>query len=332
MAVFRLFLGLVISLICLYAAVRSINFSHLKDSFEKINIYKALGANAGLFACQWYRGRRWARLLKPLRPIESLKAFETYSVGNFANLLIPLRGGDLLRAWVMAHYLKVSKTSVLATVVTERLADLIFFGLLLGLSLLLYPLPRWIIGAGGLLFLGSAVTALLIFLFKAEHLSPHFLRKILKLLLRPSIINRLERMGETFFSGVAPLSSSKEYGWYVLETIYTWGLQGVFIYILFEAFGFTTRYDLGFSATLLMLALTTVAITVPSSPSYAGTLHFMIVLSLEICGVPETEAFSYAVIFHALFTLDTIILGFYGLSKMHLKFRTLFSFKSTFKE
>lgn len=276
-----------------------------------------------------FRGQRWARLLKPLCPVRTLKAFEIYSIGNFANLLIPLRGGDLIRAWMMAKYLKVSKSSTLATVVTERLSDLIFFGFLLGLSLLFYPLPKWIVSAGGLLFFGSISFTLLILFFKTGYLSIRSLGRVLKFLLPYSIVHRVETTIETFFSGVAPLASWTEYSLFVLDTILAWGLQGIFIYVLFDAFGFIENYDLGLADALLMLALTTVAIIVPSSPSYAGTLHLMIVLSLNICGVPETQAFSYAVIFHALFTLDTLILGGYGLAKMNLNFRTLFLLKST---
>ncbi|MGI4851065.1 MAG: lysylphosphatidylglycerol synthase transmembrane domain-containing protein [Janthinobacterium lividum] len=331
MTMIRLFLGLGISLICFYFAIQSIDFLSLKNSFKDIDLLKALGANLALFACQWFRGQRWARLLKPLYPVRSLKAFEIYSVGNLANLLIPLRGGDFIRAWQMANHLKISKSSVLATVVTERLSDLIFFGFLLGLSLMLYPLPNWIASAGGLLVLGSAFLVLLLLLFKMNYLSINLLTWILTFFLPQSIVDRIEKMIRTFFLGVAPLLSLQEYGWFILETILTWGLQGVFIYILFDAFGFTTNYNLDFCATWLMLALTTVAIIVPSSPSYAGTLHLMIVLSLNTCGVPDTQAFTYAVIFHALYTIDTIILGLYGLTKMHLKFRTLFSLKSSSK-
>ena len=332
MAMIRLFLGLGVSLICFYVAVQSIDFLSLKNSFNDIDLLKALGANLALFACQWFRGQRWARLLKPLYPVRLSKAFEIYSVGNLANLLIPLRGGDFLRAWQMANHLKISKSSVLATVMTERLSDLIFFGFLLGLSLMLYPLPNWIVGAGGLLVLGSAFLILLLMLFKMNYLSINLLTWILTFFLPQSVVNRIEKTIKTFFLGVAPLSSLQEYSWFVLETILTWGLQGVFIYILFDAFSLTTHYGLSFSATWLMLALTTVAIIVPSSPSYAGTLHLMIMLSLNICGIPDTQAFTYAVIFHGLYTIDTIILGLYGLAKTHLKFWTLFSLKSSSKD
>jgi len=308
----KIFFGIIVSVVCLYLSVRHIDFFALRESFNRINIFWMLFSSVGVFISQWIRSMRWARLLKPIHSVTNLKSFQIYAVGNMTNLIIPLRGGDILRVWMMARHLSENKSLILATLVTERLIDLIFFGFLLGISLLLYPLPQWITMSGIMLVVGSvSLGALLVFL-KIKVISLNALWKILGIILSVRTIIRLQGIVAGFLEGVAPLSNAREYVIFLIETILMWVGQGVFIYLLFYSFGFTETYHLGVNAALLLLALTTVAITLPSSPGHVGTLHLMCVISLEICGLPTTEAFSYAVVFHALFNVILIILGIYG--------------------
>lgn len=312
MKFFKIFFGVIVSAVCLYLAGRHIDFSSLKESFKRINIFWMLFSSTGAFVSQWIRSRRWARLLKPIYFVTNLKSFQIYSMGNLANLIIPLKGGDILRMWMMAKHLSGNKSPILATIVTERLVDLIFFGFLLGVSLLLYPLPQWITMSGIILVLGSlGLGALLVFL-KIKVISLKALWKILGIILSARTIIRLQGIVTGFLEGMAPLSNVKEYIIFLVETILMWAGQGVFIYLLFYSLGFTETYHLGVNAALLLLALTTVAVTIPSSPGYVGTLHLMCVISLEICGLPTAEAFSYAIVFHGIFNVILIILGMYG--------------------
>lgn len=300
------------SAVCFYLAARHIDFLVLKESFNHINIFWMLFSSTGVFISQWIRSMRWARLLKPTHSVTNLKSFQIYAVGNMANLIIPLRGGDILRVWMMARHLSENKSSILATLVTERLIDLIFFGFLLGIALLLYPLPQWITMSGIMLVVGSlSLGALLVFL-KIKVISLKALWRILGIIFFARTIIRLQGIVAGFLEGVAPLSHAREYVIFLIETILMWLGQGVFIYLLFYSFGFTETYHLGVNSVLLLLALTTVAVTLPSSPGHVGTLHLMCVISLEICGLPTTEAFSYAVVFHALFNVILIVLGIYG--------------------
>jgi hypothetical protein len=308
----KIIFGIIMSAVCFYLAARHIDFLALKESFNRINIFWMLFSSAGAFISQWVRSKRWARLLKPIHPVDNRKSFEIYSVGTMTNLIIPLRGGDVLRAWLMAQYLSRDKSSILATVVTERLMDLIFFGILVGLSLLLYPLPEWVTGAGLFLFLSSLGLGVFFALLKMEKISLRLLWKFFSILMPERIVVKLQGIFTGFIEGLAPLATTREYVFFLLETILIWVTQGVFIYLLFYSFDFTETYHLSGKAALLILALTSVALTVPSAPSYAGTLHLMIVIALEICGVPLTEAFSYAIVFHAINTLKGIILGVYG--------------------
>jgi uncharacterized protein (TIRG00374 family) len=321
---FRIVLGLAVSSICLYLAARQIDFLAVKSNLKNINLFWLLLSTIGILVSQWVRGARWARLLKPINEVSNEKSFQIYSIGNLANLLIPLRGGDVLRAWFMAGSLSVRKSLILATVVTERLIDLIFFGLLLGLSLTLYSLPEWVTLSGIILVSGSLFLILILVLLKVDLLSLNALWRFIGILFPHQMALRFQEITAGFLAGLAPLKSSREYITFLLETVVMWAAQGLFFYLLFYSFNFQTEYNLGINASLLILALTTVAVTVPSSPGYVGTLHLMALLSLEICGVPSAQAFSYALIAHATFIGVTILLGIYGLIGTRIQARTLF--------
>ena len=320
----HLLLGLLISAACLYGAMRHIDREAVFQSLVQINGLLAFVACGGIWGSQWFRGTRWAKLLMPLHKVSPSQSFRIYSIGNLANLLIPLRGGDVLRAWMMARQTSQRKSAILATVVTERLLDLMVFGLLMGISVSVYPLPFWVMVTGLFVFLFSLGLSLSLILLKMGSLSFKGLKKILAVFLPESWVTKLDTLLQGFLHGIAPLHSARDYGLILIETLCMWGFQLAFIYALFQAFGFIEQYQLGVMTGVLMLALTTLAVTVPSSPSYAGTLHFMSVMALEISGVPSSEAFSYAVIFHFFQTGMGFVLGVYSLSGEKMGLKTLF--------
>ena len=326
MKFFKIFLGLAISGVCLYLSVRSLDFHSLIEPFATIKVEWVCFSMGGILASQWIRGQRWARLLKPLYGVSFLSAFRIYAIGNLANLLIPLRGGDLLRVWIMARRLSSpEKGAILATVITERLCDMIIFGFLLGLALLLYPLPSWITLSGILLFLGSLGVGALLGIFKVK---PQLLKRgevFFKTFIPAKTLLKLKGVCADFLKGVTLLSSRREHLLFFLETFLMWASQGVCIYVLFYSFGFTQTYDLGVNATLLMLALTTLAVAVPSSPGYVGTFHLMCVVSLEICGLSQSEAFSYGLVYHGVCTVMSLFLGVPALLHEHVSLSSSFN-------
>jgi hypothetical protein len=69
------------------------------------------------------RAWRWRFLLSALGPVGYGHALAYTCVGYFANTLLPMRLGDVARAYLAATALRLPRLSTLGSVVTERLAD-----------------------------------------------------------------------------------------------------------------------------------------------------------------------------------------------------------------
>src|SRR5207249_7937150 len=79
------------------------------------------------------RARRWQFLLEPLGQTTFANAFRATTVGFAASGLLPARAGEVIRPYFLSRYERMSATGAFATVILERLLDLVAVLLLLAL-------------------------------------------------------------------------------------------------------------------------------------------------------------------------------------------------------
>ena len=77
------------------------------------------------------RAQRWRYLLRPVEPVGFNSSFRATTIGFAINALLPGRVGELVRPLVLARREKISASSAFATVVIERLLDLLVVCLIL---------------------------------------------------------------------------------------------------------------------------------------------------------------------------------------------------------
>jgi uncharacterized protein (TIRG00374 family) len=71
------------------------------------------------------RARRWQYLLDPIGPTRFRVAFRATVIGFAALGVLPARAGDVLRPYLLARQEGLSMSATLATIVMERVLDLI---------------------------------------------------------------------------------------------------------------------------------------------------------------------------------------------------------------
>lgn len=102
------------------------------------------------------RAWRWQYLLTPLKSVGFSSAMSATSIGLMANMILPLRLGEVVRAAVLGYQERIDGSASFATVVVDRLLDGFTILLILAILLSAAPLPldrgweeklRW--GGGG---------------------------------------------------------------------------------------------------------------------------------------------------------------------------------------
>ena len=132
-------LGLVVTIVCLVAALWGIEWNELKISFRNAN-YASLGTLTVLLAVfYWLKAKRWSLLLQPLRRFRTGEVVPALMIGFMGNNVLPAHLGELVRVWVLGRQSGLPKAAILSTVVLERVFDLVVVLAMLGGGLLLVP-------------------------------------------------------------------------------------------------------------------------------------------------------------------------------------------------
>ena len=122
------------------------------------------------------RAFRWQYLLAAIGPTHFATAFRTTVIGFAASFLLPARPGEVLRPYLLARREGLPATAAFATVILERLLDLVVVLLLFGVFVMLVnpaslagdPAMYRRVKAGGLLAAAAAIAGLAVFFVLAS--------------------------------------------------------------------------------------------------------------------------------------------------------------------
>lgn len=119
----KLLLGVAISGLLLFVALRKVDFSEFWASLQAVNGWYLLLSVVVTLVSFALRALRWQHLLSPLKAVSFRSSLQVTMIGFMANNLLPVRMGELVFAYVMGEKENISKSASLATVVLFRLCD-----------------------------------------------------------------------------------------------------------------------------------------------------------------------------------------------------------------
>ena len=238
----------------------------------------------------WARARRWGYLFPPGARPSGL--FNAVMIGYMANNLLPLRAGEVVRAYVVTRRGQRFWTTV-TTMVVERVLDGLAIGLLLASLFLLISIPRDLEWAA-LVFL--SVDLVLLALLGVFALAPARCKRLVRILAsgRPALAARAERLLDTFDVGLAGLRAPRHVlpmiGW----SCAIWGALVLSIWAGFRA----ARLDLPLAAAWTTLGFLGLGVSLPSSPGFIGVVQAAVVTALRLFDVPYDDALSFSLLLH----------------------------------
>ncbi len=310
MKLWRVWLGFAISAVFLVVAFRGQDFGQIRDALSGVNYIFLPLALLFYFAGVWIRALRWSVLLRPVVRVSTRQIFPIVVVGFMANNVLPLRTGELVRSYALSSRHGVRKTSVLATIAVERLFDgLILLGFMLAATTVITFTSelRHLALVAFILF-----ACVLIGLF-ALTLSGNLLDKLVQLVVGPlpaSVADRVERLAESFLSGLGVLKRSTDLSIVAGTSLLAWLLEASMYWILARGFEGEIRESVGIGAMLLTTGVANLATLIPSSPGYIGQFEYGVKLVVNgALGVPASDALAYAILVHAALYFPITIWG-----------------------
>ena len=126
--------GVAVSLACLAYAMRGVSWEELKVGFANANYLTLPLMLAFLFAFYWLKAVRWAWLLTPIQPFTGRQLMPPLLIGFAANNVLPAHLGEFVRVFVVNRKFGLPATTVLSTVVLERIFDVLAILALFGIG------------------------------------------------------------------------------------------------------------------------------------------------------------------------------------------------------
>lgn len=314
-------IGVLISAIFMYLAVRKVDFHEMMNSFAKAEYWYILPGIAVIFLSHWLRAVRWRFLMEPITPVKLNRLFSALLIGYMGNAFLPAHLGELIRVYIIGKKEKVSASTVLGTVIVERIVDVFTLLLLMGVAVIVFPFPSWVRNSGYIFLAAIVLLSVVLVLMKIYRTrSLGIVSKLTRPLPAKWRTKLLDILG-ALLDGIVPLKKKVHYVIVFILTLLIWFCYAVSFQVIFYAFDFVKIYSLPWTAALVLLVITTISVLVPSSPGYVGTYHYLCQLSLAFFAVPPDTALSFAFIMHGLNFFPIIIVGLVlvSLTKMNLK-------------
>ncbi len=304
----RALLGMLVSGIFLLWLFRSVEIDKIKTAFSEADKGTIAFAFVLMFFTYALRSMRW-RIFFSEKPPSYLDSYRCLIVGFFMNNTLPARMGEFVRAHLGGKATGHSRSTVLATVAGERLADGLCISILF--ASLFYFFPGSIQSQNASDVLKVAV------LFGMAGLGT-----VATLLCRDRVFAVLEKLAQIvpghlsdfalvkikkFIVGLEPILEPKRALLISVWSVLVWALE-LYIYFL-VAKAFSVQLSLGGLA--LFLAVVNFSSLIPAAPGGIGVIEAIGTAALVNIGVNRETAFSMVALQHMIQILVVGLPGAY---------------------
>jgi glycosyltransferase 2 family protein len=278
--------GYAISVACLIWVLHNYPIGELPAALRSLDWgWVALGVAADL-AVYMTHAWRWNTLLSPVSRLGYWRTVQAVYIGLFANEVLPLRVGELIRCYLLAHWNDLRISLIFASAAVERLIDGVFMLATFFLTAAFVKgIPRQltiVVNMFALLILAGTVILVWI-VFHKQH---------------ANLVSSESRWAATLrhiVEGLHLMGNPASMGYTILVSALYMALQVVSYWALMKAYGL----DLSFWVAGGVLAIVRFATAVPNAPGNAGLFQVACVVALRLFDVEQNDAktFSFVLFF-----------------------------------
>ncbi|HEX4805196.1 MAG TPA: lysylphosphatidylglycerol synthase transmembrane domain-containing protein [Conexibacter sp.] len=256
----------------------------------------ALVAALALYAvATLMRGERWLRILHraDVREAPRGDAYALVTIGYMGNNVLPARGGELLRTFLLGNRARATKRTILGTILAERVLDALALGVILVVLAagLLHRLPK---PNGTLLLAGGA---LLVLLLLAAVVALVRYRERLVFVLRALAPMAAPSRALLSGFGVVLLAVSLLI-WCVEASVYL-------------EVGHAIGVGLSLRDGLAVVAFTNAAALIPAAPGYIGTYDAAVIFAVDaVSSAAKASVLAYLLLLRFVLFIPITIAGF----------------------
>ncbi len=315
-----LWVGVIVTVGAVVFTLRGISFVEVGRAIGQADLVRLLGvAVPANILSLWARGFRWKYLGSHVAPITVTAAYRATAIGYLVNNLLPLRIGELVRAWVLAKESGGNTTALFGTVLLERVID----------AVMLLVIASIVLGQAvdlGLLSLIAAVPIVGIALLKWWPGIPLGITHAVGHAILPErIASGIDQLLAELTAGLAGLTGVRRIAGVVGWSIVLWGVAVPLTFL-----GPIWALPLGLAgpmqevtAAYFSMLYVAVAVAIPSAPGFFGVYHAACREALGPLGVSADMALAMGTLSHVVFWVTFVICGVLALRAVGTGLRDL---------
>lgn len=298
-----LFLRLGLGLGLLAVALYDVDFEVIGDTLARTNpLWLTITASTVVLGLA-IKTVRWRLLLPPaLRMRHWYDLGGALLMGQAGSILLPFRGGDVIRASVIAVGNATQFPVVLAGILIEKALDLCMLALASIIVLPLLPPPYASAGWVPILMTATGVIALSLGVVLGGRRTWKLMRRIL-LQLPGRLANLPVKWGDQIAEGLDGLRSPKHLLASLALSVLVWCIMLITNLAMFK----TLDLDVPTQGGLLVLVLVHIGLIPALMPGNLGPFYFFARLSLSSFDLTAAETAGFAILLHALVTLPPLL-------------------------
>lgn len=275
------------------------------------------------------RAYRWRTLLAPLTEAGLRPLFAATTVG-FGAVFLFGRAGEVVRPVVLPLYeRRVRPAGSFATIMVERLCDIVAVVVLFALNLLWFPAPAGQesqlsnVRTAGLILLIIAVVGLggLVWFERRSERAIHWLDVRFKRwrFIPDRLAHALVHLLEQLASALSILADPRELAITIGWTIIIWLVNIASNWLVILAFGL----PFGIKETVFVMGWSLVGSLVPTPGGAAGAFHAATAAGLVFLGRPPNQAAAVSILLHLVAFAPAVVWGLYYFLHGNVSFKRL---------
>ena len=286
--------GLTLSALFLWLALRHTNFTDIGSAFANAKLWPLLPMLACLFSFYWLKALRWSTLLLPSYTVSGVALIPAMMAGAAGNNLLPAHFGEFVRIYFAGNKFSIPKTTVLATLMVERIFDVIAVLLIFSVAIFQGDFSGAILRAAQFLTIIAIAAIVLISMltFRAD-VCTRIIGSGVRFMgpkISAIVLDQLTNLTR----GLSALKSGRLFIGVAANSLAQWLLMVACIYFALVAFSI----DSALLVSMLVLGVLVAGLTLPTSPGFFGTMEYCFVLGLGTVGVDASTALSAAIYYH----------------------------------
>ena len=303
--------------------LRNVDLAHVATAIVRARLRWLAVALVTAVLSLVIRSLRWQYLLEPLGRATFANAFRATAVGFAANTVLPARAGEVIRPYFLARHERMTATGAFATIILERVLDVLTVLVLLALSVFVFdravgvanPTAFAAIKWAGTTALGVAMAALVVmFVLAGDTARVGRIMARLERVVPSMLAGLIGRVAEKFARGLGVVRRPRRLLVALLWSFPLWLSIAAGLWAVALAF----RIDVPFSGSFLLIALLVIGVAVPTPGAIGGFHEAFRLGSTMFFGASDNAAVAAAIVAHLCSVVPALLLGLFFAAQVGL--------------